>query len=66
MQFEGCNVGIDASAGNNGLFNLIDSTATNTPTLVVLAESSSAWSSLVLENVIVDDSVEAVRATYFH
>lgn len=62
LRFEGCDVGVDTTAGGNGLLNLIDSTATNTTVLVNAAPTviASTRNSLVLENVIVDSSVPAV------
>ncbi|TVY68952.1 Glucan endo-1,3-beta-glucosidase [Lachnellula suecica] len=61
LRFEGCTVGIDTTSGGNGLFNLIDSTATNTSTVMNTAafSSSNTQNSLNLENVIVDSSVPA-------
>ncbi|KAK3356868.1 family 55 glycoside hydrolase [Lasiosphaeria hispida] len=58
LRFDSCKIGIDASSGV-GLFNLIDSTATNTSTLVLASAASTASGSLVLENVMVDSSVPA-------
>ncbi|KAH6848217.1 glycoside hydrolase family 55 protein [Chaetomium sp. MPI-CAGE-AT-0009] len=63
LRFEGCSVGIDASTGNTGMLNLIDSNATNTSVVVHAAASSGVPGSLVLENVIVDDSVAATIQT---
>ncbi|KAK0644443.1 glycoside hydrolase family 55 protein [Cercophora newfieldiana] len=62
LRFEGCDVGVDTTAGGNGLLNLIDSTATNTPVLVNAAPiaAGSTRNSLVLENVIVDSSTVKV------
>lgn len=61
LSFEGCSVGIDASSGS-GMLNLIDSTATNTSVFVAAAELNGAAGSLVLENVLVDDSVPVVSS----
>lgn len=61
LRFEGCTTGIDLSGNPSGNFNLIDSTASNTTTVVSaggLANSGGTF--LVLENVIVDSSVPAV------
>lgn len=60
LTFEGCSVGIDASSGGSGMLNLIDSTATNTSVVVAAAELNGVSGSMVLENVIVDDSVPVV------
>ncbi|KAK3321756.1 glycoside hydrolase family 55 protein [Apodospora peruviana] len=59
LRFEGCGTGVDATSGRAGLFNFIDSTATNTSTLLKAAalSSGSVTGSLVLENLIVDSSV---------
>lgn len=54
LTFEGCSVGIDASGSK--MLNVIDTAATNTSVVV----SAATTGSLVLENVIVDDSVSAV------
>jgi hypothetical protein len=62
LRFEGCTTGIDVTGNTNGLFNLIDSSATNTQALISAGASTGAWGSLVLENVIVDSTVPAVCA----
>ncbi|CAO2656193.1 Nn.00g049960.m01.CDS01 [Neocucurbitaria sp. VM-36] len=59
FHFENCHVGIDASSGGSGHFTLLDSSATNTPTLFIAAPSTNAQGSIVLENVIVDKFVTA-------
>ncbi|KAK0657883.1 pectate lyase superfamily protein-domain-containing protein [Cercophora newfieldiana] len=58
LRFENCDVGIDAAAAMVGMFSLIDSSATNTSTLLTAATitNSSFAGSLVLENVQVDSS----------
>ncbi|KAF2035420.1 family 55 glycoside hydrolase [Setomelanomma holmii] len=63
FHFENCNVGIDASSGGSGHFTLLDSLATNTPTLFVAAATTTLQGSMVLENVIVDKSVTACAYT---
>lgn len=65
LLFANCGVGIDASAATVGLFNLIDSRATNTTTLLNASamSSGSVQGSLVVENVYVDSSVGAVRSS---
>jgi len=62
LRFEGCTVGIDTTSGGNGMLNLIDSSASNTSTLVNAPGTTTVQSSIVLENVIVDSSVIAVRS----
>ncbi|KAL2145165.1 hypothetical protein VTI28DRAFT_7801 [Corynascus sepedonium] len=57
LTFEGCSVGIDASGSK--MLNVIDTAATNTSVVV----SAATTGSLVLENVIVDDSVSATIQT---
>jgi glucan 1,3-beta-glucosidase len=63
LRFESCTVSIDTTSGGSGLFNLIDSTATNTSSVVnaPASASTSTQNSLLLENVVVDSSVPAVR-----
>jgi glucan 1,3-beta-glucosidase len=63
LRFESCSVGIDTTSGGSGVFNLIDSTATNTSVVVnsPASDNTSTQNSLLLENVIVDSSVPAVR-----
>jgi glucan 1,3-beta-glucosidase len=61
LRFEGVTTGIDTTGSNsNGILSLIDSSATNTSTLINAGTTSTASNSLVLENVIVDSSVAAV------
>ena len=64
LRFEGCSIGIDASSGS-GMLSLIDSSAINTPVVVAAAamSSTSVAGSLLLENVIVDNTVAAVSWT---
>ncbi|GAB1315552.1 Family 55 glycoside hydrolase [Madurella fahalii] len=62
LTLEGCEVGIDASSGS-GMLNLIDCTASNTTTVVAAADSDTVAGSLVLENVVVDDSAVATVKT---
>ncbi|KAK0622666.1 glycoside hydrolase family 55 protein [Immersiella caudata] len=68
LEFRNCNVGVDATGGGSGMFSLIDSTATNTTTLVLADELSTGNRSassgfLVLENLIVDATVGATLKT---
>jgi glucan 1,3-beta-glucosidase len=65
LLFEGCTIGIDTTSGGNGMLNLIDSSASNTSTLVNAPATSTVQSSMVLENVIVDSSVGAVSSDPF-
>lgn len=62
LRFENVTTGIDMTSGGSGMFNLIDSTAVNTSVLVNTTAANSTQGSLVLENVMVDASVPAVRA----
>ncbi|KAJ4367429.1 hypothetical protein N0V83_007011 [Neocucurbitaria cava] len=57
LRFEGVSVGVDTTSGGSGLLNLIDSTASNTTTLVNAPSTTNAQNSMVLENVVVDSSV---------
>ncbi|KAK1751241.1 glycoside hydrolase family 55 protein [Echria macrotheca] len=61
LRFEDCSIGVDTTSGGNGLLNLIDSTASNTTTLVNAAPTTagSTQNSLVLENIMVDSSVSS-------
>ncbi|KAK3377556.1 glycoside hydrolase family 55 protein [Podospora didyma] len=63
LRFGSCSIGIDATSGGLGAFNLIDSSATNTSTLISSASSSNTFGSLVLENVLVDSSTVKVGGT---
>jgi len=61
LRFEGCTVGIDASSGGSGHLSVLDSSAANTPTfLLAAAMKKTLQGSLLLENVIVDNSTSAV------
>lgn len=60
LRFEGCTLGIDATSGGLGHFSLLDSSASNTSTLLSISDSTTTTGSLVLENVIVDSSVPEV------
>ncbi|KAH8647050.1 glycoside hydrolase family 55 protein [Tricladium varicosporioides] len=60
LRFEGCTTGIDTTGSTNGMFNLIDSTAVNTQTVINAGTTTTAWNSLVLENVIVDSTTVKV------
>ena len=64
LRFEGVTTGVDTTGNTVGLFNLIDSTASNTQAVIAAdATQSSMQGSLVLENVIVDSTVPAVSST---
>ncbi|KAK3377446.1 pectate lyase superfamily protein-domain-containing protein [Podospora didyma] len=62
LRIDSCNIGIDATSGGLGAFNLIDSSATKTSTVISSASSSNTFGSLMLENVLVDSSVPTVRS----
>lgn len=59
MTFENCRVGIDTSNGNTGFLAVIDSYATNTEIVINAATINQTQGSLVLENIVVDGSVES-------
>jgi glucan 1,3-beta-glucosidase len=65
LHFDGCDTGVDTTKHGNCMFNLIDSTAVNTHIVVRSGVSTNACHSLVLENVVVDGSVHAVRLCPF-
>ena len=60
LRFEGCTVGIDASSGGSGHLSVLDSSAANTPTFLSAAPMKTLQGSLLLENVIVENSTSAV------
>jgi glucan 1,3-beta-glucosidase len=58
LRFEGVTTGIDSTATGTAHFNLIDSSAKNTKT--VFAGADNALNTVVLQNVQVDSTVQAV------
>ena len=64
LRFESCRIGVDTSNNNTGFFALIDSSATDTKVLFNAADSPTAQGSIVLENIVVDSTVPAVRISF--
>jgi hypothetical protein len=62
FRFEGVTTGLDTTASGVTHFNLIDSSATRTNTVVSAAAGST--NSLVLENVVVDSTVPIVSVFF--
>ena len=58
FRFEGVTTGLDTTANGTAHFSMIDSSATNTTTVVSAAPFS--YNNLVLENVVVDSTVPVV------
>jgi glucan 1,3-beta-glucosidase len=61
--FENCGTGIENGNGNAGFFALIDSSAKNVGVLFNTKATTDGQGSVVLENVLVDESVYSVSIT---